>query len=80
MLSEALTKWLFQLMYHCYSMWSLRCTVNYLRTALCELVGFHYSHLGPVREIDIVLKQADAKWVRYHSTSMNHCFSIKKRC
>lgn len=69
--------WLFQLMYHRYSVWSLRCTVNNFRTAVSELVGLHHSHLGPVREIDIVLKQTDAKWVWDHSASMDHCFSIK---
>lgn len=64
---------LFQLMYHCYAIWCLRCTVNHLRTAVSELVGFHYSHPGPVRVIDIVLKQADAKWVWDHSTSVDYC-------
>ena len=76
-LSKGLTLRLFQLMHHCYSMWTLSCTVNHLRTAVGELVGFHHSHLGPVREIDTVLKQTDAKWVWDHSTSMDHCFSIK---
>lgn len=76
--SDGLTLWLLQLMYHCYSMWSLRCSVNHFRASICKLVGFHHSHLGPVREIDIVLKQTDAKWMRDHSTSVNHCFSIRK--
>lgn len=74
---EGLTIRLFQLMYHCNSMWSLRGAVHNLRTAVSELVGFHHGHLGPVREIDVVLKQTDAKWVWDHSTSVDHCFSIE---
>lgn len=48
--------WLFELMYHCYSIWSLSCTVNHLRTAVSKLVSFHHSHPGPIREVDTVLK------------------------
>lgn len=62
-------------MYHCYSMWSLRCVVNHLGVAVSELVGFHHSHLSPVRKEDIVLKQADAKRVWNDCTSMHHGFS-----
>lgn len=66
-------------MYDSYSMWSLRCVVNHLGIAVSELVGFHHSHLGPVRKVDIVLKQTDTKWVWNDSTSMHHSFSKKKK-
>lgn len=62
-------------MYHRYTVWGLRRSVNHLRIAVSELVCFHHGHLGPVREIDAVLKQTDAKWVWDHAASMNHCFS-----
>lgn len=69
--------WLFQLVYDCYPMGSLRCAVNDFGVAVTELVGSHHCHLGPVSEINIVLKQADAKWVRNRSTSVHHRFSDK---
>lgn len=65
-------------MYHCYAMWSLRCSVNFVRTAVSELISFHHSHLSPVREINIVLKKTDTKWVWDYSTSMDNSFSIRK--
>lgn len=68
--------WLFQLMYHSYSMGTLTCTVNHLRVGVSKFVGFHHGHLCPVCEIDGVLKQADAKRVRDGCTSMDHCFSV----
>lgn len=69
---------LLQLMYHRYSMWGLRCSVNHFGTVLSELVGSHHSHPGPVSEIDIVLEKTDGKRVRDHSTSVNHCFPVRK--
>lgn len=79
MLLEGLTIWLFQLMYDCYSMRGLRCTVNNLGIVVFEFVGFHHSHLRPVREIDIMLKKTNAKWVWNCSASVDHCFS-KRKC
>lgn len=70
--------WLFELMYHRHAVRSLRRRVNHLRSCVGELVGFHHSHLGPVGEIHTVLKQADGKRVRDHSTSMDNGFSIKE--
>lgn len=71
--------WLFEFMYNSYSMWSLRGVVNHLGIAVGELVGSHHSHLGPVRKVDVVLKQTDTKWVWNDSTSMHHGFSKNKQ-
>lgn len=76
-LNDGLTLRLFQSVYHCYPMWGLRCCVNHLRLVVNELVCFYHSHLGPVREIDIVLEQTDAKWVWDHSTSVSNSFSVR---
>lgn len=72
-----LTMRLFQLMYHCHTVRGLGRAVNHLRTAVRELVGLHHSHPGPVRVIDIVLKQSDAKGMWDHGTSVDDCFPIK---
>lgn len=66
-------------MYDSYSMGSLRCIVNHLGIVVSKLVGFHHRHLRPVRKIDTVLKQTDAKWVRNDSASVHYRFSKRTK-
>lgn len=74
-----LTMWLFKPMYDSYSIGSLRCIVNHLGIVVSKLVGFHHRHLRPVRKIDAVLKQTDAKRVRNNSASVHHRFSKRTK-
>lgn len=74
---EVLTTRLFERVYDCHPMGSLRRAVNHLRAAVTELVGLHHRHPGPVGEVNVVLKQADAERVRDGSTSVDHCFPDK---
>lgn len=64
-------------MYDGDSVRSLRRAVDHLGTVVGELVGLHHGHLGPVREIDVVLEQTDPKRVWDGGASMDHCFSIR---
>lgn len=69
-----LTTRLFERVYDCHSMGSLRRAVDHFRAAVAELVGLHHSHPGPIGEVNVMLKQADAKRVRNGSTSVDDCF------
>lgn len=71
--------WLFKPMYDSYSIGSLRSIVNHLGIVVSKLVGFHHRHLRPVREIDTVLKQTDAKRVRNDSASVHHRLSKRTK-
>lgn len=75
MKTRHLTIRLFQSVYDCHSVGCLRCAVNDFWVVVAVLVGFHHRHPGPVSEVNVVLKQADAKWVRDGCTTVDHCFS-----
>lgn len=75
--TKGLTTGLFEPVYDCHSVGGLRCAVNDFGVVVAELVGLHHRHPGPVGEVNVVFKQADAEGVRDGSTSVDHCFPDK---
>ena len=56
----------------------LRCGVDNLRISVIEFVDFHHGHLGPVRVINVVFEQREAKGMRDERSSMNHRFTERR--
>lgn len=52
----------------------LRCTVEQCRVAAVEAVGSHQTHLGPVREENVVLKHSKSKRMRSLSPAIEDYF------
>lgn len=75
--TKGLTTRLFEPVYDCHSVGSLRRAVDDFGAVVAELVGLHHRHPGPVGEINVVFKQADSEGVRDGSASMDHCFPDK---